>query len=211
MTGSGVSSSTSVICGFERFPPELLLNVLTRLPDLVALDCLIRASPTAYRVFDEYAVQITEAVLSSPRLTFRHTAIIICIVALIRSSTLPIKNLEDFRRYVTHEAMYQRRFHHPPALGLPQLDKATRPSALRSILTTNRQLVGHSYDCLELYLERFRALRPKHPIGLPKGPHYRPKCFPDGLLGAQSVEFEVCDIGPPSWVSCSPLNHLCKL
>lgn len=69
----------------ERLAPELLLGILTRLQNMISLDCLLGASPAVFRLFDKYAVDITEAVLSSS-FTYRHIQVIIHIVALIRSS-----------------------------------------------------------------------------------------------------------------------------
>lgn len=203
-----VSRGAAMASGFESLAPELLLCIVTKLLDLVCLDSLIRASPAALRLFEEYAVEITEAVLTSPGVTHRHTAIIIRVIALIRSGTLPIQSLHDFRNHITEEAMFHRKWNPPPGFAPDRLAASTHPATLRSILATNRQLVGYSFDLLALYLSRFRPLRPKHPVGLPRRkPLSREVSFPNGLLGAQSTDFKVRDVGPPSWVSTFDLSQ----
>ena len=190
-------------CKLESLAPEILLGIVTRLPDLISLGCLLSASPAVFRLFDKYAVEITEAVLSSG-FTHRHIQVIIRIVALIRSSALPIKNLANFQSYVTHEAIYRRLRKSSTGLAPERLSETTRPAILRSVLATNRRITCHAFDCLEHYLIRFRALRPKHPIDVPHSNSdnsvSRSKFLPDGLLGAKSGDFEARDVGPPSWV-----------
>lgn len=92
--------------GIESLAPEILLMVVTRLEDLVSLDCLIRASPDTFRLFDSRnAVKIFDSVLSAGAI-HSTTQTIIRIIAFIRSSALPMSNLECFRRQVTVEAMF---------------------------------------------------------------------------------------------------------
>ena len=74
-----IDSQTGVAnCKLEILAPELLLGIVTRLPDLISL-CLLRASPAVFRLFDKYAVEIIEAVLSSG-FTHHHIQVIIRIV-----------------------------------------------------------------------------------------------------------------------------------
>lgn len=175
-------STTGVAdCQLESLAPELLLHIVKRLPDLTSLDCLLRASTAVFRLFDSYAVEITEAVLSSG-FTHRHIQVIIRITALIRSSALPIKDLVSFQMNVTREAIYHR-MQKPSSSGLApkRLCGTTRPAILRSIFATNTQITCYAFDCLEHYLIRFRALRPKHPVDAPKG-YYLACCSDLGLL-----------------------------
>ena len=188
-------------CMLESLAPELLLGIVRRLPDLISLDCLLRASPAVLRLFDQYAVEITEAVLSSG-FTHRHIQVIIRIVALIRSSALPIKNLANFKSYITHEAMYRRVRKSSTGLAPERLSETTRPAILRSILATNRLITCYAFDCIEHYLIRFRALKPKHPtIDVTcRNRASRAKFRRDGLLVVDSGDFNARDFGPPSWV-----------
>lgn len=88
----------------ETVPSEVLLNIVTRLPDLVSLDSLIRASPAAFRLFNDFAVEITECVLAAG-FTHGYIRLIIRIIALIRSSILPIPDLLSFQERVTKAVM----------------------------------------------------------------------------------------------------------
>jgi hypothetical protein len=89
---------------FETLSPEIHLMIVTKFPDLVSLYSLVRASPAVYRLFNYYAVEITEAVLAAG-FTHGHIRVIICITTLIRSSTLPTLDLDSFTERVTHPAM----------------------------------------------------------------------------------------------------------
>jgi len=212
------SPPKAVDWNIESLAPELLLNIVTRLPDLLSLDLLIRASPSAFRLFDQCAVEITEAILSNG-VTHPHIQVIIRINALIRSSTLPIKNLNEFLFNVTHHTMLFRLqrggrrcyradfsydwfpYQYHPGLVPQRLHDNTTPTVLRSILATNRLIMCHAFECLDGYLAGFIALRPKHVVNPCKGDKVPIENFlPDGVLGAKSECFERVDSGPPSWV-----------
>ena len=91
----------------EYLAPEILLKIIIQLPDLASLDSAVRASPIIFRVFDKYAVEIIEAVLSSGH-TDGHIRVTIRVIALIRSSTLPTASLAEFKKRVTMRAMQHR-------------------------------------------------------------------------------------------------------
>lgn len=99
-------------CVFESLAPELVLAVVTRLPDLESLDKLLRASPVASRLFDNYGVEIMEALPSknSHSLTHKFTRSLICIVALLRYGALPpqVHDMDSFQRLVRFETMNTR-------------------------------------------------------------------------------------------------------
>ncbi|KUJ14448.1 uncharacterized protein LY89DRAFT_736482 [Mollisia scopiformis] len=145
----------------ESLAPELLLVITTKLPDLGALDSLLRASPNTFRLFNtENVVKITESILSSGSI-HQHVRVIIYVIALIRSSALPISNLDDFTEQVMLEAMKTW----PPALGSgfnPIRRSPTTSAVLRSILSTYRRITILTQGCLEFYLDRYRSLRPQH-------------------------------------------------
>jgi hypothetical protein len=82
-------TSENANCGLERLPPEVLLPILTRLPDLDSLDNLLQISPAAAQLFDLRGVEIFEAVLSADTNTHEYTRALIRIVALLRSTALP--------------------------------------------------------------------------------------------------------------------------
>jgi hypothetical protein len=157
-------TSENANCGLERLPPEVLLPILTRLPDLDSLDNLLQISPAAAQLFDLRGVEIFEAVLSADTNTHEYTRALIRIVALLRSTALPAYihdwiSFEDLVRDKTTSYRYNpSRWNHPP-LRLPP---HTSTVALREVLATNQKIRRLTIDCLRYYIERFRALRPSH-------------------------------------------------
>lgn len=148
--------------GLECLAPELVLMIATQLPDLISLDSLLRASPNTFRIFNNgNAVKIIESVLSAG-FTHPHIRVIICVMALIRSSTLPISTLDGFRKQVTLEAMENRTFTPGSSFSPTHLFQNTTPAVLRSILAATRRITCLTLNCLEHYLARFRSLRPQH-------------------------------------------------
>ncbi|PMD26037.1 hypothetical protein NA56DRAFT_745018 [Hyaloscypha hepaticicola] len=55
---------TNPHCYLKSLSPELLLPILSHLPDLHSLDSLLRASPALYRVFDSQSGTIFKTVLA---------------------------------------------------------------------------------------------------------------------------------------------------
>ncbi|KAH7333215.1 hypothetical protein BKA65DRAFT_538911 [Rhexocercosporidium sp. MPI-PUGE-AT-0058] len=151
---------------FETLAPELTMLIMTQLPDLVCLDSLIRASPSALRLFNLHAVEITEAALDYGGMqygqTMGHTRVMIRISALIRSSTLSIPNLEEFRQHVTLAIMRDRVRSQRADLAPKHFEPSTSPVVLRSILATNRRITFLAVKCLVHYLDRFMQLKPRH-------------------------------------------------
>jgi hypothetical protein len=191
--------------GFESLASETILSIVTQLPDLVSLDSLLRASPVCFRLFDEYAVEIFEAILSSG-FTHGHISAMIRIIAFIRSSTLPIHGLDEFKKKVTHEAMNHRI--RPSKDGFVPLDipKDTPPGVLRSILATDRRIMCLAIDCIKIHLGRFKVLRPQQLVD-------KRFCFKTNLstnpeLGyvpawesrPRGKKVTIRHSGPPSWV-----------
>lgn len=97
---------------FERLPTEILVDVLLRLDELASLDCLLHASPVVYRIFDEFGLQVTEAILHNgygpirkaldiqtpdrPDFVCSFVPVQMYMVAMIRSGTLPLRGLSEF-------------------------------------------------------------------------------------------------------------------
>lgn len=153
----------------ESLPYELLLQVLTNIPDLGALDSFLRASPAAYRLFnnDKYAVEIFESILAAGCLC-DHTQTLIRQIALLRSGARPFPSgyteytaipvppgVASFRRQVVEESLRHSSRQTPSKVGfVPQsLSADTSSATLRSILVTARQIRALSFDCLEFYLD----------------------------------------------------------
>ena len=98
----------------ESFPLDLLSLILTYLPDLESLDNAIRASPTAFRTFNNshFSVQIFEGVLSAG-ITHKYSYALIKIIILIRTHLLPmhsskLHNLTTFKYLIVHETTLYR-------------------------------------------------------------------------------------------------------
>jgi hypothetical protein len=81
----------------EVLSPEILLDIITRLPDLGTLYNLFRASPSSRRLFNHEALTITEVVLSNAEsLLPSQIQELIRAVIIARSSALPFHTLDDF-------------------------------------------------------------------------------------------------------------------
>ncbi|KAH8126974.1 hypothetical protein FP744_10007700 [Trichoderma asperellum] len=192
----------------QDLPTELVTPILTHVADIATLDSLIRAWPAAYRVFESSAVDITEAVLSSGYVC-GHIRVIFRIIALLRSGTLPISNLADFRRRVIVDAMrYPSRVRSSRDGFAPAfLARETPPAVIRSLLATYRQVMSASLGCLTSYLDRFNTLKPEHPIDRTIK---EPARSPDTLIWQsrpQGREFNVRNVGPPSWTEEQRVNR----
>lgn len=178
--------------GLECLAPELVLMIATQLPDLISLDSLLRASPNSFRIFNHgNAVKITELVLSAG-FTHPHIRVIICVMALIRSSTLPISlsTLDSFRKQVTLEAMENR------TSSPTHIFQNTTPAVLRSILATTRRITCLTLDCLEHYLARFRSLRPQHLVDR----EFHWHGIQPWEVKPPRQSYQTQEVGLPSWV-----------
>jgi len=181
--------------GLECLAPEVLLMIATQLPDLVSLDSLLRASPNTFRLFNNgNAVKITEAVLSAG-FTHHHIRVIICVIVLIRSSNLPIHNLDDFRKQVTLEAMENRTPTPGSGFSPIHLSPTTTPAVLRSILASARRITCLTLDCLEYYLAQFRSLKPQHVIDR----KFQLVGYQPWEVHPERRECPTQEVGPPSW------------
>lgn len=192
----------------QDLPTELVALILTHVADIATLDSLIRAWPAAYRVFESSAVGITEAVLSSGYVC-GHIRVIFRIIALLRSGTLPIPNLADFRRRVIVDAMrYPSRVRSSRDGFAPAfLAKETPPAVIRSLLATYRQVMSASLGCLTYHLARFKTLKPEHPIDRTiKNPVWG-RDIPTWQSRPQGREFNVRNVGPPSWTEEQRVNR----
>ncbi|KAK8005989.1 hypothetical protein PG991_012286 [Apiospora marii] len=179
-------------CLFELLPTELLLKVLRGLPDLTSLDSVLHASPTAYRIFDEYAVEITETILACDYqlvVTYNHRPnrseeihhgphavesgvtcayirVMFYMMAAIRSGRFPVHSLSEFCEKVVDPFWWKttRRGRATPGYFMPKsLPKDTLPKVVRSLIATYRRLNWLSMDCLRFYLARFESTCPAIP------------------------------------------------
>lgn len=182
--------------GFESLPPDILLAIIKQLPELVSLDSLLRASPSSARLFTSHGTEITDAVLSAGYI-HGHIRAIVRIIALIRTSKLPMNNLHEFQEKTTFAAMTQRiislRIHLSPLY----LEPDTPPHILRGILASYRHITNLSLRFIKVLLKRFRALQPRRLIN--------PSKCPTDLFTLRKVPKEqteaytVPESGPPYW------------
>ncbi|KAK8040076.1 hypothetical protein PG993_008487 [Apiospora rasikravindrae] len=187
-----MADSRSRPCLFESLPTELLLQILSRLPDLTSLDSVLHASPTTYRNFDEYAVEITETILAcdynlvvsyhrhpcrtdevhhgphpiESGVTCAYVRVMFNMMAAIRSSRFPIHSLSEFCQEVVDPFWWKTTRCGRSTLGyfMPEsLPKDTPPKVVRSLIATYRRLTWLSLDCLKLYMARFESFCPSRP------------------------------------------------
>lgn len=140
-------------CYIESLPSELLLPVLTYLPDLESLDNFLIVSPAAYRAFETRGLLVFKTVLSSGG-THTYSCALICIIALIRAGSLPatVHDLESLRTFVVHETTPHR--WNPPIWAHPisSWPSDLPTNIIRSLLITNRKVQRLTVGCLEYYL-----------------------------------------------------------
>lgn len=214
----------------DSLSSELLMLVVKQLPDLRSLYNLIRASPSAYRLFGVYAAEIFETVLQSGA-DHEYTCNAIRIVALLRSDAVPSEinallrpddlppeihtweRFDDFYRHMTTE----HRFLNPKWPEEPPLRLTSRTSAavLGSVLVSYARNEGRMIGCLKFYLARFQPLRPSHLAneeftweGKFRGPNDTDHIGP-WELQPEVAPFPVRDIGPPTWVEEQRVLRAC--
>ncbi|KAK8093472.1 hypothetical protein PG997_000157 [Apiospora hydei] len=179
-------------CLFECLPTELLLKILSGLPDLTSLDSVLHASPTTYRIFDRYAVDITETILAcddeivvsyhrhpcrtdevhhgphpiESGVTCAYIRVMFYMMAAIRSSRFPIHSLSDFCQNVIDPFWWETTRRGRSTLGyyMPEnLPQDAPPKVVRSLIATYRKLNWFSLDCLKSCLTRLESVCPSRP------------------------------------------------
>ena len=184
----------------QRLPAEIVAQIFSYIVDLQTLDSFIRATSKAYHVFESRAVEITESVLSSGYVC-GHIRVLFRIIALLRSGTLPVSNLAEFRERVIVDSMqYASRVRSSRNGFAPErLAENTKPSVLRGLLATSRNITFFSLKCLAFYVGRFRTLQPQHP----KNRKLKLDLIDFNAATWQSrsegTNVETKDVGPPSW------------
>jgi len=194
--------------GLDGLAPELVLIILHQLPDLESLNCLLQASPTAYRLFNDVCgPRIFEAVLSSG-LTHDYTCALIRITISIRCGILPptVHNLQDLKDLIRLAAT-EIRYDDPEIEYAPSLHLSanTPVFVLKEMLAVNHKIVQLTTNCLLYYLERFNKLAPSHLIDKEyKFPSHFHPVYPE--IGSTfnwipaTAPFPVRNIGPPTWL-----------
>ncbi|KAK8135054.1 hypothetical protein PG984_007066 [Apiospora sp. TS-2023a] len=217
-----MADSRMTSCLFETFPTELLLKIISGLPDLTSLDSILHASPTVYRIFDEYAVEITETILAcgykiavsyhrhpcrtdevhhgphaiESGITCAYIRVMFYMMAAIRSGCFPIHSLSEFCQKVVDPFWWKTTRRGRATLGyyMPEsLPKDTPPKVVRSLIATYRRLNWISMDCLRHPGRRKKAFL--------RGCRVGPYINDAGALNEfRGIPIKGPDAGPPSWV-----------
>ncbi|KAK7926530.1 hypothetical protein PG985_003528 [Apiospora marii] len=209
---------------FERLPTEIIVDILLRLDELVSLDCLLHASPVAYRIFDEFAVQVTEGVLyngygpirkglhtqepDKPGVAISFVPVQMYMAAMIRTGTLPLQSLSEFvgRVIMPYHLDHATVAKAPIPFAPRSLPEGISPAVVRGLVATSRHLTALSVDCLNFYLGRFRAIRPSHPIQSARNFDKMPTEVRENLDlepwkdKPRGRKVPVQDVGPPTWL-----------
>ncbi|KAG8666651.1 hypothetical protein FPOAC2_11767 [Fusarium poae] len=194
----------------ENLPTEILLPIITSLPDLDSLWKLLQASPRVWHLFEDASTSlvITEGILSGPHSTIPdNIRQLIRGVILVRSGTLPFEDLDEFgSRFM--KAMIPCISDQPAVetLGPDSLSHKSNPAILRSVIATAYHLSALSQSYLASCLERLRdpSFRPLHAHN--PSPHYTHDYKgAEGYVPAWDREFvgtpaHVVNIGQPTWV-----------
>lgn len=193
--------------GFESLPAEVILQILPHLPDLESLNSIIRASPSAWRIFDTYAAEIAEQVLDA-KYTHQYTRIAIRSISYVRQDCFPINTVSDFQRRISRAVTLHDGYRDNTSWVKPCEDPfaprtfppQSSSSAIRSILATGRRIRALTHECLDFYLARFRPLQPLVPVQ----PDFYPRIQTCAVgLSAENPPkepYDRHDIGAPNWI-----------
>jgi hypothetical protein len=140
-----------------------------------------------------------DAIFAYGRIPF-HIQEIISTIAQIRSGTLSIPSLDDFRERVVSQMTQRRRSRHAPI----SFFRIRSPMILRDIVTLAYQVAYLTQACHEHFLEQLRTIQPQHPIDQQFRYHheYGPNdaYVPAWERRPEGQEYPKRDVGPPSWV-----------
>ena len=195
----------------EVLSPEILLGIITCLPDLGTLYNLLRASPCPRRLFNHEALTIIQAVHSNADCPLpSQIQELTCAVILARSSALPFHTLDDFiLKFLRCNLPHVRHRNLPTftTLGANSLAPVTpSPAILRSVVATAQHISVLTQACLNSYLARLRdaafAIQHCYEEGFRYTHGYGPnrKWVPPWDREFVGTAVEVCDTGPPSWI-----------
>ncbi|KAF2150842.1 hypothetical protein K461DRAFT_280871 [Myriangium duriaei CBS 260.36] len=147
---------------FEGLATEVLIDILGDISDLDSLDAILRASPVAWRVFDQHGVNILERVLDSGYIHV-HSCTIIRTIAAIRTNCFPVVSIPDLQRRVTYDSLLHGRTFKAPVrdkFAPLELPKTSTIKVMRSIINTARRISFLTLGCLDSCLQRFSKSYP---------------------------------------------------
>ncbi|KAJ4139827.1 hypothetical protein NW768_001172 [Fusarium equiseti] len=202
MNGKAQDAAASL----EAMPPEILLRIVMNLPGLDTLWNLMTVSPNTWRLFNNYALTITEGIISGPdSILYEKIRELVRGVILVRAKTLPFKDLKQFRTWLSKGVN--------PSIGQFSAEYMTpdteilsasimSPEVFRSVAATSCQISALSQGCLASYLASFRSIRPLHALDpRPYSPDHGPDSCraPAWELDIGGKPHKVMDAGQPSW------------
>lgn len=150
----------SAPASLETLPPELLFPIISSLPGLDTLWNLLRASPRAWRFFNDNSIEITEAILTGPNSTTQwKLRRAIRVVAMVRSEVLPFKSFKDFASWIKYDAtrLLRRGRALPKAEGLDSL-LSVGINVLPSVAATACRISARSQSSLVRDQDRWQFL-----------------------------------------------------
>ncbi|GAM88201.1 hypothetical protein ANO11243_062320 [Dothideomycetidae sp. 11243] len=147
--------------GIDHLPTEIVLKLFALLSDLDDLYSLLHASPTFYRLFGDYAVEVLDQVLDKSQQIHESSRQMLRTIAHIRTGDFPATSLSELQDQVTTKVLMTKKDRDEQGGFFPQrLPIASSPSLVRSLLATARQITIQTTDCLAVHLDRFRRLKP---------------------------------------------------
>ncbi|KAL5095123.1 hypothetical protein Trisim1_003732 [Trichoderma cf. simile WF8] len=196
----------------ELLAPEILLQIVTQLPGLDTLWNLMRASPQTWRLFDQYALFITEGILSGPNsVLFSRMTELVRGVILLRSGVLPFRDMQDVQKGFMPRQLHWKVYPDLRASIGPELlaTSSVPVTTLRSVVATAYHLSSLAQACLGSCLARIRdpSFRPMHAFDPP--PRYQGDYIHNGQEdnGAKPEDrifvgtpVHMVDAGEPSWI-----------
>ena len=187
----------NVVASLEVLPPEIMLPIVMSLPGLDTLWNLMTASPNTWRLFNNYALTITEGIISGPNsILYEKIRELVRGVILVRAKTLPFKDLNEFQTQFLYAVFpfVKRKDAQPKTLRPEILSCSEVPAKVfRSVVATACQISALSQGCLASYLASFREIEPfSQPMSI--GPSQNPS---DSTI--ESDPIQVVDAGQPSW------------
>ncbi|GAM85017.1 hypothetical protein ANO11243_030200 [Dothideomycetidae sp. 11243] len=202
----------------EDLPVEILIEIAMSLPDLDALDNLLRASPRFWTIFDRHGVQILNRFIESAPLD-NNVKVVMRTIAYVTEGRLLVTTISQLRERVTNDALthgqcrgdlwaIQRALNRKTAgrddwqygdeiFSLSQLPPGCAGSTARAILSIHRRVTFQTLSCLKISLRRFRRLD-----------SYHVKCSADGVSGRLSTKDDLArqaamysiELDAPEWV-----------
>lgn len=158
------------VVGLQDLPLEVIANITNHVNTIQGLSALVRASAVVWRYIGTVAssVELVDKVLTNDDRLEDKVKVIIRTIAYIRSGCLLVNSLTDFRKRIggcikVDMAQYLHMIPSEDLFQPSEFPAFSSPILIRGLLMTISTLFPGTNDCLEYYLAKFRALRPRRP------------------------------------------------